>query len=71
MDATGATDHAISKAGLLIFETLPSLAPGKTALFRVMVRSDKAGNYRFRAHLSSESIKEPLIYEELTKFYAD
>lgn len=53
------------------FKPLDSLPPGKTALFRLQVRGKAAGNHRFRARLASDSIREPLTFEELTKFYVD
>jgi hypothetical protein len=37
----------------------------------VKVRAEKAGSVRFRTQLSSDSVDEPLVEEELTKFYAE
>jgi len=65
-----ATQH-LAKNGLILFNDLPELAPGKTALFRVYVRGDAEGNQRVRARLTSESIEQELITEELTKFYGE
>lgn len=65
-----ATQH-LAKNGLILFNDLPELAPGKTALFRVHVRGDAEGNQRVRARLTSESIEQELITEELTKFYGE
>jgi uncharacterized repeat protein (TIGR01451 family) len=68
--AKGPADH-ISESGLVVFKSLDSLAPGKTAVYRIDVQGNVEGNHRFRARLASDSIQEPLIFEELTKFYGD
>ncbi len=65
-----ATEH-LTKNGLILFNDLAELAPGKTALFRIHVRGQAEGNQRVRARLTSESIDQELISEEITKFYAD
>ena len=68
--AKGATDHVV-ESNAVIFQTLPQLGPNKTALFRIQVRGTTEGNHRIRARLASDSIQEPLVVDELTKFYAD
>ena len=70
LNVQSATQH-LAKNGLILFNDLPELAPGKTALFRVHVRGVAEGNQRVRARLTSESIEQELITEELTKFYAE
>ena len=70
INVQGATEH-MAKSGLILFNDLPQLAPGKTALYRIHVRGETEGNQRVRARLTSESIDQELISEELTKFYAD
>ena len=70
ISAKGTVKH-IAEGGMIIFKALPILAPGKTALFRVHVRGSQPGNKRFRTRLTSDSVQEPLVVEELTKFYAD
>lgn len=70
LNVQSATQH-LAKNGLILFNDLPELAPGKTALFRVHVRGATEGNQRVRARLTSESIEQELITEELTKFYAE
>lgn len=70
INVQSATQH-LAKNGLILFNDLPELAPGKTALFRVHVRGATEGNQRVRARLTSESIEQELITEELTKFYAE
>ncbi|MAG92431.1 MAG: hypothetical protein CMJ48_01585, partial [Planctomycetaceae bacterium] len=66
----GPSSH-IAESGLVVFKAIDKLAPGKTAVYRVQVRGTIEGSHRFRARLTSESILEPLVFEELTKFYAD
>jgi uncharacterized repeat protein (TIGR01451 family) len=72
--AEGATATATPEGkekGLFTFRPIPLLDPGKTAIYRVYVRGRKEGNHRFRVRLSADSIKEPLVYEEMTKFYTE
>ena len=61
----------INERNVLVFEPIRSLGPGQTVTVRIQVSSQVSGNLRFRARLSSESIEEPLIEEELTKFYGE
>ncbi len=70
INVEAATRH-LAKSGLILFNDLPELAPGKTALFRIHVKGNAEGNQRVRARLTSESIEQELISEELTKFYAE
>lgn len=70
LNVQSATQH-LAKNGLILFNDLPELAPGKTALFRVHIRGATEGNQRVRARLTSESIEQELIAEELTKFTAE
>jgi uncharacterized repeat protein (TIGR01451 family) len=70
INVESATQH-LAKNGLILFNDLPELAPGKTALFRIHVKGNAEGNQRVRARLTSESIEQELISEELTKFYAE
>ncbi|HET6323162.1 MAG TPA: hypothetical protein VFG04_00575 [Planctomycetaceae bacterium] len=68
------TEGATSVAGTkdqLTFQPLPLLDPGKAAIYRVHVRAKAEGSHRFGVRLTADSIKEPLTYTELTKFYKD
>lgn len=71
--AEGATTGALSttEKGLLAFKPITRIEPGKTAIYRVYVRGQKPGNHRFRVHLVADSIKEPLVSDAMSKFYAD
>jgi uncharacterized membrane protein len=68
--AKGPSQH-IAESGLVVFKSMPALAPGKTATFQITVTGTEEGNHRLRARLTSSSIQEPLTVEELTRFYAD
>lgn len=70
VEATGATDSR-AEGQVVFFRPLGTLRPGQSVSYRVRVKGRQAGNQRFRVRLSSDSITEPLIFEELTKFYAD
>jgi hypothetical protein len=71
--AEGATTGALSRTekGVLAFHPIPRIEPGKTAIYRVYVRGNKAGNHRFRVRLIADSIKEPLVSDEIAKFYTE
>jgi nucleoid-associated protein YgaU len=68
------TEGATSVADIkdqLSFRPLPLLEPGKAAIYRVHVRARAEGSHRFAVRLTADSIKEPLTYTELTKFYKE
>ncbi len=56
---------------VVVFQSLPQLDADKTATYRIIVRGTADGYQRFRARLASDSIQEPLLVEELTKFYGE
>ncbi|MEQ8638816.1 hypothetical protein [Gimesia maris] len=68
--ATGPTQH-IAENGVVVFKSLGDLAPGDSVQYQVIVRGTVEGNQRFRARLASDSIRDPLLFEELTRFYKD
>lgn len=70
LDAAGPTAF-VANQGRVEFKPLKTLPAGKTAIYRVQVRGTIGGNRRFRAHLTSDSIQEPLTVEELTRFYGE
>ncbi len=70
INVQAATQH-LSKKGLILFDDLPTLPPGKTALYRIHVRSRAEGSQRVRARLTSDSIDQELIREELTKVHGE
>ncbi|MSR56608.1 MAG: DUF11 domain-containing protein [Planctomycetaceae bacterium] len=66
----GPSEHDLEK-GTLVFRPLTALAAGDKVTYRIKVQGKTAGNLRLRAKLTTSSSTEPLIVEELTKFYAD
>lgn len=70
VSAKGASDHSTAN-GMLVFNPLRILPPGKTAIYEVEVRSTQAGSQRFRARIASDSLQQPLVSDELTQVYAD
>lgn len=70
VEAEGPTEF-LNENGLIVFKSVPELEPGNTAIYKVQVMGREEGNHRFRVRLASDSITEPLIFEELTKFYEE
>ena len=67
VDARGPSQF-IAENGLVVFKSVESLEPGSVAAFEIDVRGIRSGSHRIRARLASDSIQEPLITEELTRF---
>jgi hypothetical protein len=70
IDTKGPTEHFIEK-GLLHFKPLAELAAGAKTTYLIRVNGRVAGNLRLRARLTSTASPEPIVVEEITKFYAD
>lgn len=70
VEAQGPTSHVAEK-GLLVFKGLKELAPQQTSTYTVRVKGKSAGHLRFQARLTSDASPEPIVAEELTKFYQD
>lgn len=70
VNAEGPSDF-LSEGNTVVFRSLPEVGAGQTVVFKVKVKVNSPGSRRFRAHLSSESISEPLTAEEMTKFYGE
>jgi uncharacterized repeat protein (TIGR01451 family) len=70
IDTAGPTAHFIEK-GELHFKPLPELGAGAKAIYVIRVNGKQAGNLRMRAKLTSTASPEPVVVEEVTKFYAD
>ncbi|MGQ0635611.1 MAG: hypothetical protein ACT4QC_13435 [Planctomycetaceae bacterium] len=71
IDTDGPSEHVAEKGGVLQFRPLAELAVGGKVAYRIKVTGKVAGNLRLRAKLTSNAAAEPLIVEELTRFYAD
>lgn len=70
VSADGPAKHQFEN-GVVFFQAVPNLEPEKTITYQIQVKGTNAGNHRFRARLASDSIREPLIFEELTKYYGE
>ena len=70
LSAKAPTD-AVAERQALMFKTLPQIAPGEETVFRVHVKGLRDGNERVKVLVSSDSLTEPLVQEEQTKFYSD
>ena len=55
----------------LSFEPIAKLAPRADVVYRVTVRGKAAGDVRFRVRVRSDSMTEPMLREEGTRFYND
>jgi len=70
LSAKGPTDASKEKRTVL-FKPVPQLSPGQELVFRVYVKGMHPGDHRIKALVSSDSLEEPLLKEEQTKFYSD
>ncbi|MFO0917685.1 MAG: hypothetical protein U0872_05145 [Planctomycetaceae bacterium] len=70
LSSTGPTD-ASSKTRNLVFKPLTQLVPGQDVVYRVQVKGIEEDNQRIKVRVSSDSITEPLLQEETTRFYSD
>lgn len=65
---SGATDGSVSGKNVT-FASLPSLAPGAKAEWRVTVKVDAAGDQRFSVTMNSDQLKRPVNETEATNCY--
>lgn len=70
LSAKGPTD-AVAQRRTLTFKPLAELSPDQESVFRIHVKGLRDGNERVKALVSSDSLTEPLVQEEQTKFYSD
>ena len=56
---------------MLHFKPISEIAAGSKMTYLIRVNGRVAGNLRMRAKLTSNASSEPLVVEEMTKFYAD
>ncbi|MBX3442629.1 MAG: DUF11 domain-containing protein [Planctomyces sp.] len=61
--------ESTTRGTTVLFRPLAAIGPGETVKFQVLVRGNRPGNLRLRTQLTSASIQEPLVAEEVTKFY--
>src|SRR5262249_4900660 len=70
IDTKGPTDHAVEK-GVLHFMPVSELPPGARISYLIRINGRIPGTLRLRAKLTHTASPEPLIIEEMTKFYND
>lgn len=63
VDAEGPSEH-IAENGVMVFRSLPSIAPNEEIVYSIRATCLREGNHRLRLRVASESISEPLIGEE-------
>lgn len=62
VDVSGPSEY-IADSGVIIFRSLPQLAPGETATFIVRTRCARAGKHTARIRVASKSVRKALIDE--------
>ena len=70
IDTKGPTEHFLEK-GVLHFKPLAELAAGAKTTYLIRVTGRVAGDLRLRAKLTTAARPEPIVAEEITKFYAE
>ena len=63
LQVSGPSEY-IADNGVMVFRSMPTLAPGKTAVFAVRTKCLRPGNHKIRVRVASESVSDPLIGEE-------
>jgi uncharacterized repeat protein (TIGR01451 family) len=69
--AVKASDGELKKGKILVFEPLSSLAPGKEAVWQIVIKALKPGDFRFNVNVISEQLTRPVNENESTTFYKD
>ena len=65
MTAYGPATYRV-EGNKVIFAPLDTLPPGQTATYIVEVQAVQAGEARFRAELTTSTMREPVVKEEST-----
>ena len=60
-----------TKNARITFGSLATLPKGKATVYQVIVTATAGGSQRLKAQVTSDSVREPLSSEELTKVYDD
>jgi uncharacterized repeat protein (TIGR01451 family) len=69
VDAEGATKREEAEGRSIPFMSLDTLEANGTAVWKVKVKAEKAGDFRFRASLTSGQMERPVGETEATRFY--
>lgn len=67
--ATGAQHEIVN--GQVVYEAIPTLAPGKELAFRVKCKVVKDGNHAYRVEVTSGDPESRLVTEGITRAFAD
>lgn len=68
----GVNQAAVKATGQqLVFDPIPTLGVKGDAVYRVRVRGGVAGDMRFRAQITCDQLKAPVVKEESTQFYKE
>ena len=57
-------------SGQVVFDALPSLAPGQSTTFLVKAKADKTGNHLYRVEVHAATTGIRLVREGTTRFYS-
>ncbi len=68
VNATGPTQAQV-EGNAVVFDSLPVLAPGAVAEWRIVIKARKAGDVRFTAVVETDQLTEPVEENEATNFY--
>lgn len=60
-----------NRAGQVVFAGLKALPAGKATVYQLVITATSGGSKKLRARVVSDSVREPLTAEELTKVYSD
>ncbi|MFK7822444.1 MAG: hypothetical protein AB8G99_27360 [Planctomycetaceae bacterium] len=60
-----------NRNGQVVFEAVKALPAGKSNVYQILVTASSGGSKKLRARVVSDTVREPLTSEELTKVYSD
>ncbi len=66
LDVSGPSEY-IAENGVLVFRSLPEIAPGGDAVYAIRLKCLRAGEHRLRLRVASSSLSDPLIGEETVR----
>ncbi|MCG8528327.1 MAG: DUF11 domain-containing protein [Opitutales bacterium] len=61
--------EAMVEGNTVVFDSVPVLAPGAVAEWRIVIKARKAGDVRFTAVVETDQLTEPVEENEATNFY--
>jgi hypothetical protein len=69
--ASGPVTHTINAKGEVVFDLIRELAPKTEAVLRVTVTTQKPGDLRFKAILTSKHLTREVLKEESTRVFGE